>query len=89
LSKINRPVIFVGLEEHKCECDGCKHEYRDRETFPCTLCNRNYELYSDRYATVEDEADDCEDTREHLLRVMDEDYWEVESFNSLSEEEGD
>lgn len=35
------------------ECDGCVFEYRDRTAKPCSLCNRNYELYSDRYVSAE------------------------------------
>lgn len=64
------------------ECDGCKFEYNDRTTRPCSKCNRNYELYSDRYQLSNElkgeDVDDCDDfdTEECPFELTDEDYEE-------------
>lgn len=56
MRKISK-VIF----SEDSECDGCKYEYRDRTGKPCVLCNRNYELYSDRFEPDHDDDDECVD----------------------------
>lgn len=82
------PKIQKVIYSDEFECDGCAYEYRDRNAKPCSLCNRNYELYSDRYVSA-DGRDVEHDTDEGLDEVDYDALYQLEAEGAFDDSEYD